>query len=87
MSTLEEQFEEIVRKVVREELQSFVGDKPEELLTAEGVRALLNLNNVQKVYSLVREHELEAIMISKREMRFAPSVIREFQLKRGIKAA
>lgn len=85
--SLEETFEEIVRRVVREELQGILSDKPEELLKAEDVRQQLNLNSVQKVYSLVREGQIEAIWISKREMRFAPSSVRQFQLKRGIKAA
>ena len=85
--TLEETFETIVRKVLREELQGLLADRPEEFLKADDVRQRLNLNSVQKVYSLVREGEIEAIWISKREMRFAPSAIREFQLKRGIKAA
>jgi hypothetical protein len=85
--SFEETLESIVRKVVREELQTLVSDKPEDLLKAEDVRQHLNLNNVQKVYALVRENQLEAIWISKREMRFAPSAVRDFQLKRGIQAA
>lgn len=85
--SIEEQLESIVRKVVREELQGLLSDKPEELLKAEDVRQHLNLNNVQKVYALVREGDLEAIWISKREFRIAPSALRAFQLKRGIRAA
>jgi thiamine biosynthesis lipoprotein ApbE len=85
MSALEETFAEIVRRVVREELQS-LAHAPDELLDADGVAALLKVNK-QKVYALVREKELDAIWISKREMRFAPSAVREFQLKRGLKAA
>jgi len=86
MSALEEQFAEIVRKVIREELQSLIGGQPDDLMDAEGVASKLRVNK-QKVYSLVREGEIEAIRISKREMRFAPEAIRQFQLKRGIKAA
>lgn len=85
--TFEETIETVVRKVIREELVSLLNDKPEDLLKAEDARRLLNLNSVQKVYSLVREGQLEAIWISKREMRIAPSALRDFQLKRGIKAA
>jgi hypothetical protein len=85
--SFEETIETIIRKVVREELQTLLRDKPEDLLKAEDVRQRLNLNNVQKVYALVRENQLDAIWISKREMRFAPSAIREFQLKKGIHAA
>lgn len=85
--SLDETLETLLRKVVREELQSLLSDKPEDLLKADDVRQQLNLNSVQKVYSLVRQGEIDAIWISKREMRFAPSAIREFQLKRGIKAA
>lgn len=86
MSALEETFEAIVRKVIREELGSLIIEQPEALKTAEQVATDLNVNK-QKVYSLVREGELEAIRISKRGMRFAPSAIRDFQLRRGIKAA
>lgn len=86
MSALEETFEAIVRKVIREELRSVIGDKPEELLDADDVAALLKVNK-QKVYALTREKELEPIMLSKREMRWSPEVIREFQLRKGIKAA
>lgn len=82
-----EPFETMLRRVIREELASFRNDKLEDLLKPEDVRQLLNLNNVQKVYALVRENQLEAIWVSKREMRIAPSALREFQLKRGIKAA
>lgn len=85
--SIEETIETVVRKVIREELVSLLNDKPEDLLKAEDARRLLNLNSVQKVYSLVREGQLEAIWISKREMRIAPSALRDFQLKRGIKAA
>lgn len=86
MSALEETFEAIVRKVIREELSVITCDRPEDLWTAEDVARVLQVK-ASKVYALVREKQLVPIMISKREMRFAPSVIREFQLKRGIKAA
>lgn len=85
--SFEETLKTIVREVIREELSSLLHDKPEDLLKPEDVRRVLNLNSVQKVYALVREGQLEAIKISQREMRFAPSAVREFQLKRGIKAA
>lgn len=85
--SFEETLKTIVREVIREELAHLLNDKPEELLKAEDVRQRLNLNNVQKVYALVREGELEAIKISQRHMRFAPSAVREFQLKKGIRAA
>lgn len=83
---LEETFAEIVRRVVREELQSAQGVQPEQLLTADGVARLLGVNK-QKVYSLAREHEIEPVMISKREMRFSPERVKEFQLRKGIRAA
>lgn len=85
--SLDESLEILLRKVVREELQVLISDKPEDLLKADDVRQRLNLNSVQKVYALVREGQLDAIWISKREMRFAPSAVREFQLKKGIRAA
>ena len=87
MSDLEIQFAEIVRRVVREELQALRSDNPEELLTAEQVARQLGVKSKQKIYALVKEGEIEPIWISKREMRFAPSVIRQFQLNKGIRAA
>ena len=84
---LDAEFESILRRVFREEVALLLNGRPEDLLKPEDVRRLLNLNNVQKVYALVREGQIEAIWISKREMRIAPSALREFQLKRGIKAA
>ncbi len=84
--SLEETITEIVRRVVREELQSFHGTQPEELLTAVDVARLLGVKT-PKVYALAREHEIEPVMISKREMRFSPEVVRDFQLRKGIKAA
>lgn len=87
MSELEDSIRNIVREVIREEFASLVADKSDELLRAEDVRVRLNFNNVQKVYSLVRQGQLEAIWISEREMRFTPEAVRDFKLKGGIKAA
>lgn len=84
MSALEDNLAEIIRKVIREELRSAA--MPQKLLDAQGVADLLGVEK-QKVYSLAREGELEPIMLSKREMRWSPEVIREFQLRKGIKAA
>lgn len=86
VSALEDNLAEIVRRVVREELQAFKGREPEQLLTAEGVARILGVKK-QKIYSLAREGELEPVMISKREMRFAPETIKQFQLRKGIRAA
>lgn len=86
MSALETSLAEIVRQVVREELQTLRQSQPEELLLAEDVARLLHVNK-QKVYALVRENELEAVRISQREMRFRPEAVKEFQLSKGIKAA
>ena len=84
--TIEDRLEEIIRRVVREELRSQQRAQPEELLTAADVARFLGVNK-QKVYSLAREHEIEPVMISKREMRFSPEIVRDFQLRKGIKAA
>jgi len=83
---IEDQLAEIVRRVVREELRIFTSTQPEELLTAEGVARLLGVKK-QKVYALAREHAIEPVMISQREMRFSPESVREFQLKKGLRAA
>src|SRR5688572_20445157 len=85
--SVDEAFEAMFRRVLRDELQTSRSGKPEQLLKPEDVRRLLNLNNVQKVYALVREGQIEAIWISKREMRIAPSALKQFQLKGGIKNA
>lgn len=82
---MDEHFAEIVRRVVREELAR-VDMGRTEMLTAEDVARDLKVNK-QKVYSLVREGELDAVRISQREMRFTREAVREFQLRKGIKAA
>jgi excisionase family DNA binding protein len=87
MSALEESFSEIVRKVVREELQAFMGASTDErLLTADDVALRLRVSK-QKIYSLKREGKLKAIMINQREMRFAPEAVRQFQLNEGVTTA
>lgn len=74
--SLEETFEEIVRRVVREELQAArVEDK---LLTAEQVAEILEYTDVSSVYRLKREKKLPAINLSDNAIRFRRSDVQRF---------
>ena len=79
--TFEETLETIIRKVVREELESArVEDK---LLTAEQVAEELGYTDVNSVYRLKREKKLPAINLSENAIRFKRSDVRRFIEQRG----
>ncbi len=76
MSQLEETFAEIVRKVVREELERH--ERPlEPLLTAEGAAELLCLP-VQTIYKLKREGKLKHVALGDSTLRFEQEEVRKF---------
>lgn len=85
MSALENSIAELVRQVVREELER-VMQVPSLLMHADQVANMLGVK-ISKVYDLRRQGEIECVWISKREFRFTPEAVREFQLKKGIRAA
>lgn len=74
--SLEETFEEIVRRVVREELAA--ARTEDRLLTAEQVADELGYTDVKSVYRLKRENKLPAINLSENAIRFRRSDVRRF---------
>lgn len=74
--SLEEKLEEIIRKVVREELRSFSAD--DRLLTAEQVAEALGYTDVHSVYRLKKEGKLDAVYLSANAIRFRNSEVQRF---------
>lgn len=74
--SIEETIESIVRKVVREELESFSTD--DRLLTAEQVADLLGYTDVHSVYRLKREGKLQAVPLGGNSLRFRNSDVQRF---------
>jgi excisionase family DNA binding protein len=73
--SFEETLESIVRKVVREEMQSLSGD--DQLLTTEQVAELL-VYSTHTVYQLKREKKLRAVVLGDNSLRFKRSDVRRF---------
>lgn len=73
--SLEETFETIVRKVIREELQASPGDK---LLTTEQVAEILGYNDIHSVYRLKKEGRLQAVYVTEKALRFRNSEVQRF---------
>jgi excisionase family DNA binding protein len=73
--SFEETLESIVRKVVREELQSLSGD--DQLLTTEQVAELL-VYSTHTVYQLKREKKLKAVVLGDNSLRFKRADVRRF---------
>lgn len=80
MSALEENLAELVRQVVREELErARTGPEPiEALLTADDVAAKLGLTDRQAVYKLKREGKLAPVHLGDSTLRFEPNEVRRF---------
>lgn len=73
--SLEETFETIVRKVIREELQSMSSD--DRLLTAEQVAEQLAYS-VHHIHRLKREGKLNGFMLGGNSLRFRRSEVDRF---------
>jgi hypothetical protein len=78
MSDLETKFAEIVRQVVREELQSLAPAKDEGLMTAEEVAGFLRYPDKQSVYKLKREGKLTPCYLGEGTLRFEKSEVMRF---------
>ena len=79
MSPLEERFAEIVRQVVREELERVRSGEPlEALLSADQVAGMLGFKDRASVYTLKREGKLKAVELGDRTLRFEPQEVRRF---------
>ena len=76
--SFEEQFAEVVRKVVREELAAMSNTQDLELLTADDVASLLKYDDRHSVYKLKREGKLKAVSLGDKTLRFRPSEVRRF---------
>lgn len=74
--SFEETLKQIVREVIREELQALSDD--DQLLTAEQVASDLGFSDVRSVYRLKREKKLQAIVLGNNSMRFRRSEVRRF---------
>lgn len=70
---LEQKFEEIMRRVFREELQAATLE--DRLLTAEQVAEMLSYTDVGSVYRLKREKKLRAIPFGEKSIRFKRSEV------------
>lgn len=76
--SIEEQFAEVVRKVVREELAALSSGQDIELLTADEVAKLLKYEDRHSVYKLKREGKLKAVSLGDKTLRFRRSVVERF---------
>lgn len=73
--SLDETFEMIVRRVVREELKSAAID--DRLLTSEQVAEILGYS-VHQVHRLKREKKLNGFMLGENSLRFRRSEVERF---------
>jgi predicted DNA-binding transcriptional regulator AlpA len=76
--SIEEQFAEVVRKVVREELALLSNTQDLELLTADDVAKLLKYPDRHSVYKLKREGKLKPVSLGDRTLRFSQAEVRRF---------
>ena len=76
--TLEDQLEEIIKRVIREELARARESQDLALLTAEQVAELLNFTDTHSVYRLKREGKLRAVNLGAATMRFTRAEVRRF---------
>ena len=73
--SFEETLEEIVRRVVREELLAVRDDK---LLTAEQAAEHLGYADVHSIYRLKREKKIRAVRVGENSVRFKISELNRF---------
>ncbi len=76
--SIEEQFAEVVRKVVREELAMLSNGHDLELLTADDVAKLLKYPDRHAIYKLKREKKLKAVALGDKTLRFSRAEVRRF---------
>ncbi len=75
--SIEEQFTEIVRVVVREELAAS-GNGDDQLLSADEVAALLGYPNKHSVYALKRKGQLKSVALGDKTLRFRRGTVHAF---------
>jgi predicted DNA-binding transcriptional regulator AlpA len=76
--SLDAEFENLIRRIVREETDRGSDADDMQLLTAEAVAEILSLPDVHRVYDMKRDGELEGIMLSERTLRFRRSEVRKY---------
>jgi len=76
--TIEDQFADVVRRVVREELAALHGGQDLELLTADDVAKLLKYPDRHSVYKLKREGKLKSVSLGDKTLRFSQAEVRRF---------
>lgn len=74
--SLDQAFKEMVREVVREELQALSGN--DRLLTAEQVAETLGFTDVGSVRRLKRERKLPVVVFGDNSYRFRQSDVQRF---------
>jgi len=74
--SIEEQLETIVRKVIREEVDT--SRTEDKLLTAEQVAEILGYTDVASVYRLKREGRLISYALTEKALRFRNSEVQRF---------
>ncbi|HKZ02822.1 MAG TPA: helix-turn-helix domain-containing protein [Pyrinomonadaceae bacterium] len=76
--SLEQQIEDIVRKVIREELARQSRDEEIDLLTADQAAERLGYSDRHSVYKLKREGKLKAVSLGDSTLRFSKAEVRRF---------
>jgi predicted DNA-binding transcriptional regulator AlpA len=76
--SIEEQFGEVVRAIIREELAAASGNGDDQLLSADEVAALLAYPNKHSVYALKRSGKLKAVSLGDKSIRFRRGTVRAF---------
>lgn len=76
--SIEEQFAEVVRAVVREELAASSIGNDDQLLSAEEVATMLGYEDRHSVYALKRKGALKAVSLGDKTVRFRRGTVRAF---------
>lgn len=74
--SLDSSFEELLRKIIREELQ--VTADNDRLLTPEQVAECLGYNDVHSVYRLKKDGRLTGVYLTEKALRFRNSEVQRF---------
>jgi len=75
---IEDQFAEVVRRVVRAELAAVSNGHDLELLTADEVAKLLKYDDRHSIYKLRRERKLKAVKLGDKSLRFRRAEVQRF---------
>jgi hypothetical protein len=76
--SLESELAQMIRTIVREEVQSVIDLSDLRLLSAEQVAEMLGYPNARGVYQLKRTGKLAALNLGDRTLRFRLGTVREY---------